>query len=375
MPRRNSILSVFEDWRVPRWRPHPWLVPFNLAYLAVSRLHGVLLARSGRRRRKSFSADIPLIVIGALKSGGSGKTSVTLALARALGAEGLSVAVLAYAVRGNLRGAVMREVVDADDWRTAGDEACMLRRMGKARVFLTRDRETAWRKLHEPEIFGTRPFDVVLSDDGYQDRRLRGASFLLLTGPGERPGWRDVLPAGLFRETWVARKRADWIWEGPFPFESNPIEDLPVSVTRPVNATHAANTTIPLPFHRRWILPEGFSPSSPWIALCGLGDNAPFLRDLSRAGVRPVAVGRGKNHAAWSLKALEKLSRRHPEARFLCTRKDAMRLPETIAGRELSVIDQEIILNAAWVGERVADIRVARSGNGSLRGLFGILPR
>jgi tetraacyldisaccharide 4'-kinase len=340
--------------RGPRWwRPHPGLAPLALAYAAASRLHRAWM-RLGID--PGFRPAIPLVVIGSLKAGGSGKTTLTSALARALAAKGLKVAILAYRIGraearegggGNLRdtprGNDFLEVFPDGDWRDSSDEAVILRRETCARVFVTRDRARAWKGLHHAR-YGR--IDIILSDDGFQDPRLAGAVTLLAHAPGARPGLFDLLPAGPYRETWGARRRADLILEGPCPEPSaDGASDLP-AVSGGVG-THR--------FRRRFQFPAA-DRTGEWIALAAHGDPGPFLDDLRREGIRPIALVRGVNHRSLPLAALESLLRRHPGARVACTRKEAVKLEgSSIPPESLVVAGQAVEFEPrtlAWIADR-----------------------
>lgn len=293
---------------------------------------------------KGFVPAIPLVVVGALRSGGSGKTSVTLQLARDLAARGMRPALLVYRLGvGHDKDPI--EVEADGDWRASSDEAVLLRRESGLRVFATRDRARAWRILHEERFRSGGAFDILVSDDGFQDPRLDGAFRLLLQSPGERPGLFDLLPGGPFRETWRAASRADLVLTGP----------LPAQVTLPLPGASAAAPPSGPAFRRRLILPAGFSAGRPWIVFSALGDNAPFLRDLERLGVRPAAVIAGRNHAAPPLKKLQAAVARHPGAGILCTRKDRLKFTADGTHPPLFTVEQELSLDpeipdavAAW---------------------------
>jgi len=223
--------------------------------------------RFSARLDKNESAEktIPMIVIGSLRAGGSGKTSVVMELARFFSDRGLRVAILAYRIGGGqqVKANVLVEVKVDSDWRNSSDEAVMMQRETGARVFVTRNRARAWKSLN-------RDFDLILSDDGFQDLRLTGPNVkrILLVDPKMRPGVWDLLPAGPYRETWKASARADLILEGP----------------------------VGKSFSRELIFPEGFDFSKEWIVVCALGNNAEFVKDLQQAGVRVVKVVEGRNH-------------------------------------------------------------------------------
>ncbi|GEM_PF-1714319 len=327
---------------------------------------------------QGFSPRIPLIVVGALRSGGSGKTSMTLELARELAARGLRPAILAYRLgsgpglasgQGSGSAASDRredpsEVRTDSDWRASSEEAVLLRRESGVRVFVTRNRAAAWRRLHEARFQEGGAFDILLSDDGFQDPRLRGALRLLLSAPGERPGLFDLLPGGPFRETRRAAARADLRLEGPypeaFPAPAHPSDpsgpaDGPAPEGKPAGYPQYVTSGIPgaaspsgipvFPFRRRLIPPPGFDHGRPWIVFCALGDNGPFLADLARLGIRPVAVITGRNHAAPPLKKLRAAAALHPDAGILCTRKDFLKLEAQGADLPLHPMGQALVLD------------------------------
>lgn len=333
MPAINSIFSGIGLFLGGSFKPRPWLAPLSPVYWALSKINGRHMSASVTRSADASghpeAPAVPLVVIGALKAGGSGKTSVTLELARAFTDRGLHVAILAYRLGAGSADAdgprsVLLEVGAEDDWRLSSEEALMLRRFSGARVFVTRDRAAAWKILR---TMGS--FDLILSDDGFQDPRLSGALRILLSEPGSDPGLFDLLPAGPYRETRSARRRADLSVSGPCP-------DLPDS----------PGPTDSLRFWRKLILPAGLDKNRPWIVFCGLGDNAPFLADLRREGILPVAVLEGRNHAAMPTERLVAASAKHPGAGFLCTRKDFIRLDGDLPARfTILAVDQSIRLD------------------------------
>lgn len=331
-----------------------------------------------RRASPPQAPQIPLVVVGALRAGGSGKTSVTLELARHYRGRGLRVAILAYRLGPGTGGRDLQEVQEDADWRISSDEAVLLRRLAGVPVFAVRDRMRAWRELEfagrleggpggpgGPEDPGGGRFDLILSDDGFQDPRLRGAFNILLLGPGDRPGLKDLLPAGPFRETSAARARADLVLEGPFrppPGPGSPLGNRSVAGNAPVSPC----------FSRRMIPPGGADPAVPWSAFCGLGDNRRFLADLAALGFDPKAVLELPDHAAPALADLEALASRNPGAGILCSRKDFLKLEPEWTGRfGIEPVDQEISLDtgAFEAVDRYLDSFRARKGE------FGTLSR
>jgi tetraacyldisaccharide-1-P 4'-kinase len=320
-------------------------------YWALARLHRFGMRITAAREPEP---ELPMVVVGALRAGGSGKTSVTAALAEALRERGCRPAILVYRLgRGRREGGAkgvdragpasdpVLEVGEGDDWRESSEEAVLLRRATGCRVFATRDRASAWRRLQGEDIQSAGAFDVILSDDGFQDPRLDGAFRVLLVAPQERPGLFDLLPAGPFRETWSARLRADLLLRGPFPCTPGVSAPRLPDVTSmlpngpaaaPVVGVRRASGPPEHRFERSISLPAGLDPGLAWIAYCALGDNLPFLLDLERAGLRPAAVVEGRDHGAPPLRLLRDCAAKWRASGILCTRKDYLKLGREAPG-------------------------------------------
>jgi tetraacyldisaccharide 4'-kinase len=273
------------------------LAPASALYFAGSMLHRKILSC---RRAHDHARLPPLIVIGGLRAGGAGKTPVARELARHLSARGLRVGVLAYALGVRVSDACA-EVFPDSDWRRTSDEAVLLARgLPQARVFITRDRERAWRALAR-----TGAFDVLVSDDGLSDPRLRGAFRVALTTDGEhagsegrraRPHWTELLPAGPYRLTGAALSGMD--------------EILPEGTG----------------FTRTATLPENWNPRKPGWLLCGLGNPGAFLQSLKNAGIRVTGSSVGPDHGLPGIPCAVKRARQEGMDTFLCSEKDAVKL-------------------------------------------------
>lgn len=294
------------------------LAPAALAYAAASAAHRALWLRPRRRDR---AHDLPLIVIGSLRAGGAGKTPVTLELARHLRARGLRVGILAYRIHASpahsrtdtmgssplQRNGEVTEIFPGTDWRTCSDEAVLLARRTGARVFATRDRGRAWELLSQrEEPDPENRLDVLVSDDGLMDSRLRGAFRVAITDAGSLPGILDLLPAGPYRLTGAALKRMG-------------------SVLRLQTATAPSSETGTW-FHRKTVLPRGFDREKPCWVLCGLGNPPAFLRALRESGVRIAGSSAGPDHGLPDLAKARRDAARAVADQFLCSEKDGIKL-------------------------------------------------
>jgi tetraacyldisaccharide 4'-kinase len=182
-----------------------WLAPAGALFGAGAALR-VALYRHGLLAQSRLAG--PVISVGNLSVGGSGKTPVVARLAEMLAAEGLPVAVLSRGYGGAFRGEVL-VVSDgralAADAAAAGDEPVMLARsLPGVVIAVGRRRDVVGRAVEER--FGPR---VHLLDDGYQHLRLaRDLDLLCLDAfdLDDRP-----LPAGRLREFASSAARADLV--------------------------------------------------------------------------------------------------------------------------------------------------------------------
>ena len=148
------------------------------------------------KRRKSVakSVPVPVVVVGNIYVGGTGKTPVTIALVRALREKGWTPGVIS---RGYGRSEDdVRLVTPNADAMLTGDEPLLIAQETKAPVAVSRYRYRAAQKLLEihPEV------DLIISDDGLQHHALaRDFEIAVVGARGLGNGW--VLPAGPLRES------------------------------------------------------------------------------------------------------------------------------------------------------------------------------
>jgi tetraacyldisaccharide 4'-kinase len=152
----------------------------------------------------------PVISIGNLTVGGTGKTPSCLWLAEELVKRGLKVAILSRGYKRNapapivLRPRANGSVIPASDGDVgaAGDEPFMMARLHGQTVGVGKERYQA-----AQELLRNHEVDVFILDDGFQHQQLKRDVDLVLLGT-HSTGW--VLPSGPFREPPKALRRADY---------------------------------------------------------------------------------------------------------------------------------------------------------------------
>jgi tetraacyldisaccharide 4'-kinase len=174
-------------------------------------LYHLALAFRGFRIRSGLEPvrrlRFPVVSIGNLSTGGSGKTPLTIALAKALSRRGLRVDVLS---RGYGRQSQLAARVSPDGTAEEfGDEPLLIAREAGVPVYVAPQRYSAGllAEADAQQSDGENHQPIVhLLDDGFQHRQLyRDVDILLLN----RQDWRDwLLPAGNLREPLGAVRRA-----------------------------------------------------------------------------------------------------------------------------------------------------------------------
>ena len=173
----------------------PTLASLLLQPLAWLFAGGAALRRAGYRSNvlRCTRVGVPVVVVGNITAGGSGKTPLVAALVRALAARGRHPGIVS---RGHgRRTRDTREVHAGDDARDVGDEPLLLAATNVP-VVVGRDRVDAARAL----LAGHPDVDVVVSDDGLQHYALARDVEIAVVDAARELGNERLLPAGPLRE-------------------------------------------------------------------------------------------------------------------------------------------------------------------------------
>lgn len=272
--------------------------PLTGLYSVVASLRNALFDRgllSSRRLKQ------PVISVGNLSAGGSGKTPFVIALGELLKARGLPFDVLSRGYRRETSGVL---VVDADgNAGEFGDEPLLIMRRLGVPVVVGESRYAAGRVAEQK-------FDSKLHilDDGFQHRSLaRDFDILLMT---ERDFEDTLLPLGRLREPLSSLGRADAIV-------------LPAGL----QADHRALPEKPIWRMERKVVVADL-PAAP-IVFCGIARPEQFFEQVRAKGIVPVAEIEFRDHHAYGRDDIERLCAMRSKlgaGGFVTTEKDAVNL-------------------------------------------------
>jgi tetraacyldisaccharide 4'-kinase len=344
------------------------LAPLGVAYGAAARAR-VALYRRGALRSRAVGA--PVLSVGNLTAGGTGKTPLVEWLARCVAAEGRHVCVL---TRGYAREGARRRLVVSDGVnvlagaREAGDEPLLLaERLLPFRVAVVCDADRAAAARFAIGELGS---EVFVLDDGFQHLQLaRDLNVATLDATDPWGGGR-LLPAGLLREPIKQLARADCVVitraELSEGLERLRAEAARLCGGRPVFAARARTTGFSLVAQAgraeligRERLPRAVA------AFCGIGNPRAFFANLAREGFELRCARAFADHHAYAqpdVDAVEREARLCGAEALLTTAKDAVKLrglrfelPCYEVGMEFEIDDvrglMELVLRALAAGD------------------------
>ena len=179
---------------------HVFLLPLSLLFWLISSLRRALY-RAGWKRSERLSR--PVIVIGNIAVGGTGKTPLVIALAGLLKTAGFQPGVISRGYRG--KGTLPRPVTQDSDPLEVGDEPVLIARKAACPVWVGQRRVETGQALiaRHPEV------DVILCDDGLQHYRLARDVEVVVIDALRWFGNGQLLPAGPLREPVRRMRSAD----------------------------------------------------------------------------------------------------------------------------------------------------------------------
>lgn len=198
-------MSAFADRLQRIWyagEPVPlWLGALEIVYATGLQLRRVLYALGVKRSER---LPVPVVVVGNLTVGGTGKTPLTIWLARELASRGWKPGVMLRGYGGAARAPL--RVSATSDARECGDEALVIARATNLPVAVAARRVDAGRLLLKDD-----GCDVLIADDGLQHWPLaRDLEIAVLDG-ARRFGNQRLLPAGPLREPLARLARVDFV--------------------------------------------------------------------------------------------------------------------------------------------------------------------
>jgi tetraacyldisaccharide 4'-kinase len=247
----------------------------------------------------------PVISVGNLTVGGTGKTPLVIALAEGLRNRGFRPVVLSRGYGRSMRGVVVVQ----SNWEESGDEPLLIKqRLRNVPVVVGANRYEAGRLAEQTQLG-----NVFILDDGFQHRRLHRDVDIVTIDPAEWAAGEFLLPAGRWREPKSAIRRATLACVQETDGVDNPALPVPSFIVRTeIEGLYTNDTPIP---------PEKFK-NRAVVAFAGIAKPERFFATLQSLGVQPSKCVRFRDHHRYSARDIERLGGEI----LITTEKDAVRL-------------------------------------------------
>ena len=300
-------------WRKSKWHP--------LA-LGLAPLGWIYAAATARRLRRGAweKLSVPVICVGNINAGGTGKTPTVIALASFLAARGVAAHVVSRGYGGSAEGPLKVDEM-AHNAGDVGDEPLLMAAF--APTWVAKDRAAGAKAAIAAGA------EVILLDDGFQNPALHKDLSIIVVDAAVGFGNGRVLPAGPLRETVAAGlKRGDAIVSiGSGKAQAALGESWPSIAAFP----RLQAALKPLQMGMDW---QG----ARVLAFAGIGRPEKFFHALAQEGAEIVACHSFADHAPYSKAALQRLLKEATQkgAQLVTTEKDAARLPASFRPQVLA---------------------------------------
>ncbi len=322
-----------------------WLAPLSGVFARL-----VELRRRAYRQGvlKSRRASVPVIVVGNITVGGTGKTPVTLWLAERLKVMGSKPGIVSRGYGGHV-GKLPVNVTEESDPAVVGDEPLLMARRIVCPVAVHPDRFAA------AELLAEMGCDVVIADDGLQHYGLAREYEIAVVDGRRGFGNGRLLPAGPLREPVARLESVDRIMLRAGPDER--VTALPAGDSRVTRFSLAAGAVRSLRGARELSL-EAFAGETVH-AVAGIGNPQGFFELLETHGLTVIPHAFA-DHAVFSPAALEFAD----DHAVIMTEKDAVKCERFAPANSwylAAAVDIAGDADPAWLADLVEKLRQARS--------------
>ena len=324
------------------------LFPFSLLYFAITSIRNFLYNK-GILTSQDYPK--PIIVVGNLNTGGTGKSPMTMLLIESL-SKLYTISVLSRGYKRKTKGYI--ELRTTHSAVEVGDEPLQFKtNHPNVKVAVCADRRYGIAQLIDST-------DLVLLDDAFQHRRVKGSYNILLTSYGNLFANDYILPVGNLRESRSGAKRANCIVVTKCPMSLS--DNKKNAIRRKLQKYHSGPIYFASIAYADEIRssennePISYLEDKPFTLVTGIANPKPLLEHLNKLGLTYTHKAYPDHHP-FSEKELEEL---RGEVRILTTEKDYMRLQGKLGSVPLYYLPIKTVIQEeqeAFVNEVIQHVR------------------
>jgi len=295
-----------------------FFLPLAIAYGIITKLrnffynHGLL---------KISKVSIPIISVGNITTGGTGKTPMTICLAEEAKLRGFRPGIVSRGYGRDSNG--VQIVYDGNEFQgtieDSGDEPfLMASKLKNVPVIVSENRIDGAEKLIQDY-----DVDVILLDDGFQHRSIFRNINILLLNALEKDNAYHLLPMGSLRESLPNLYRADYIF-----LTKGSKQNLSSKVRENVDAFIETNLLFKLKKYISGKLVDSEIPKFPLVAFCGIAHPKLFFNSVESYGIKLSGSLGFSDHIIYDNKIISQIHKSilNNDNALITTEKDLVKL-------------------------------------------------
>lgn len=332
---KQKIVALWyqEKLAVPLWV----LVPFSFLFQLITGIRKQLFYW---RIKKSWRAPVPVIVVGNITVGGTGKTPTVLALIHILKAMGLKPGVVSRGYGG--QGPFPMSVDENSLAKNCGDEPLLIAQLAQVPVAVSPKRVEAVQHL-----LAHHQVDLILLDDGLQHLALKRDLEICLIDGARGLGNNWLLPCGPLREKPERLKDFDWCLMQDTQDETKNKKNHPVRLKKSALHTSVYKMKLQIAGWKRVIDNRDIIPPDAEVAtaIAGIANPERFFAMVQQQGILLSETRVFPDHYAYQPQDFSELGIKTP---ILMTEKDAVKVRD-FAQPHWYYLKVEMILPACFI--------------------------
>ena len=277
---------------------------------------------------KISKVTMPVISVGNITAGGTGKTPMTIHLAEQAKARGFKPGIVSRGYGRKSKGCQI--IHDGNELKTtvenSGDEPFLMASLLEDVPVVVSEKKTVGAK----KLIQDYNVDVILVDDGFQHRSLFRDINILLLSASEKKNTYHMLPMGLLREPLSNIQRADYIF-----ITKGERKNIPYRVDKYVDNYVESKTSFQLKKYMAGKLFDAEIPEFELFAFCGIAQPQLFFDSIRSCGIKVSNYLRFSDHVTYDKKINSKIleSMSSQEIGLITTEKDLVKLSDSFLNR------------------------------------------